>query len=65
METEHRCGKHVVLANPASRIPVWMECAVHRFTPMQVSRRFAEIVELEFSGEETLRLSWIVEHAML
>lgn len=60
-----RCGKHVVLANPASRIPVWMECAVHRFTPLQVTRRYTDIVELEFSHEETLRLDWIVEHAML
>lgn len=62
---EHRCGKHVVLANPASRIPIWMECAVHRFTPPLVSRRFTEIVSIQFSGEETLRLDWIVQHAML
>ncbi|MET7392767.1 hypothetical protein KZZ52_52275 [Dactylosporangium sp. AC04546] len=62
---EHRCGKHVVLANPASRIPIWMECAVHRFTPLQVTRRFHEMVALEFSGEELLRLDWIVEHGML
>ena len=61
----HRCGRHVVLANPASRIPVWMECAVHRFTPLQVTRRFTEMVHLEFSAEEALRLSFIVEHAML
>lgn len=65
MANAHRCGKHVVLANPASSIPVWMDCTVHRFTPMQVSRRFIEIVTLEFSHEETLRLGWIVEHAML
>jgi hypothetical protein len=62
---EHRCGKHVVLANPASRIPIWMECAVHRFTPMQVETRFNVIVKIEFSGEETLRLDWIVQHGML
>ncbi|WP_432978056.1 hypothetical protein [Dactylosporangium sp. CA-233914] len=65
MGNVHRCGKHVVLANPASRIPVWMECAVHRYTPLQVSRRYTAIVELEFTYEESLRLGWIVEHAML
>jgi len=65
MGNAHRCGKHVVLANPSARIPVWMECAVHRFTPMKVSRRFNDIVLLEFSHEETLRLGWIVEHGML
>ncbi|MFB9441722.1 hypothetical protein Dvina_45880 [Dactylosporangium vinaceum] len=63
--TAHRCGRHVVLANPASRIPVWMECAVHRFTPLQVTRRFTEMAHREFSDNETLRLDWIVEHAML
>ncbi|WP_433609782.1 hypothetical protein ACQP2P_39300 [Dactylosporangium sp. CA-139114] len=65
MGNARRCGKLAVLANPASRIPVWMECAVHRFTPLQIDRRYAAIVELEFSYEETLRLGWIVEHAML
>jgi hypothetical protein len=60
-----RCGRHVVRANPASRIPVWMECAVHRFTPLQLTRRFTEMVQIEFSDEEALRLGWIVEHAML
>ncbi|WP_432829957.1 hypothetical protein [Dactylosporangium sp. CA-092794] len=65
MANTHRCGRHVVLANPASQIPIWMDCAVHRFTPMQVTRRFTDLVALEFSHEETLRLGWIVEHAML
>ena len=65
MGNAHRCGKHLVLANPASRIPVWMECAVHRFTPMQVTRRFNDLVLLEFTHEETLHLGWIVEHGML
>ncbi|GAA2326715.1 hypothetical protein [Dactylosporangium salmoneum] len=65
MGNAYRCGKHLVLANPSSRIPVWMECAVHRFTPMQVTRRFNDIAALEFSYEETLRLGWIVEYAML
>ncbi|GAA2578288.1 hypothetical protein GCM10010399_05040 [Dactylosporangium fulvum] len=62
---EHRCGRHVVLANPASRIPIWMDCAVHRYTPVQIERRFSDIVALEFSGEELLQLGWIVEHGML
>ncbi|GAA0707968.1 hypothetical protein Drose_30780 [Dactylosporangium roseum] len=62
---EHRCGRHVVLANPASRIPIWMDCAVHRYTPVQIQRRFSDIVALEFSGEELLQLGWIVEHGML
>lgn len=62
---EHRCGKHAVLANPASRIPIWMECAVHRFTGYQLDRRFADVVSLEFSYEETASLSWIVDHGML
>ncbi|MFI5911447.1 hypothetical protein [Dactylosporangium sp. NPDC051541] len=61
----HRCGRHVVLANPAARIPVWMECAVHRFTPLQVTRRFTEMVHLEFNAEETLHVQNIVAHAML
>jgi hypothetical protein len=65
MGNAHRCGKHVVLANPSAAIPVWMECAVHRFTPMQVTRRFDDIVLLEFTHEETLQLGWIVEHGML
>jgi hypothetical protein len=65
MANLHRCGRHVVLANPASRIPVWMDCAVHRFTPLQVTRRYTTIVELEFTYEETLWLGSIVEHAML
>ncbi|MDG6102218.1 hypothetical protein Daura_44180 [Dactylosporangium aurantiacum] len=62
---EHRCGKHAVLANPASRIPIWMECAVHRFTPYQIDRRFTLIVALEFSYEETASFDWIVQHGML
>jgi hypothetical protein len=65
MGNAYRCGKHAVLANPASRIPVWMGCAVHRFTPMQVERRFTELATREFSHEETRRLGRIVEHAML
>lgn len=65
MGNTRRCGRLAVLANPAARIPVWMECPVHRFTPLQLDRRYAEIVAREFSYEETRRLTWIVEHAML
>jgi hypothetical protein len=61
----HRCGKHVVIANPASQIPVWIECPVHRGGASQVRARFADIVGLEFLGEEVLHLGWIVKYGML
>ncbi len=60
----HRCGKHVVNANPASPIPIWTDCAVHS-ERTRVADRFRRISLLEFTGEEALRLGWIVEHAML
>jgi hypothetical protein len=62
---DYRCGKHAVVANPASRIPVWTECTVHRFTETRIKERFQDIIHLEFYGEELLRLGWIVRHAML
>ena len=37
---EHLCGKHSVLSNPASRIPVWTECTVHRSTDTRIKERF-------------------------
>jgi hypothetical protein len=61
----HRCGKHVVRANATSRIPVWIDCPVHRSATAEVHDRFGTIVRLEFFGEEILRLGWIVEYGML
>ncbi|MGC9668809.1 hypothetical protein ACNTMW_19905 [Planosporangium sp. 12N6] len=61
----HRCGKHVTVANPASQIPVWVNCRVHRSGVAQIRDRFDTIVRLEFYGEEILRLSWVVEYGML
>ena len=62
---DHRCGKHAVLANPASQIPIWLECGVHRCAGEQQRTRFDQIIALEFYGEEILRLGWIVRHGML
>ncbi|GII24461.1 hypothetical protein [Planosporangium mesophilum] len=61
----HPCGKHVAIANPASQIPVWVACAVHRSGPRKLHERFDRIVRLEFHGEEILRLGWVVEYGML
>jgi hypothetical protein len=61
----HRCGKHVVIANPASQIPVWIACRVHRSGDTQLRDRFDTIIRLEFWGEEILQLGWIVEYGML
>ncbi|HEV7900085.1 MAG TPA: hypothetical protein VGP31_19805 [Planosporangium sp.] len=61
----HRCGKHVAVANPASQIPVWVACPVHRSGAAQIHNRFDTIVRLEFYGEEILNLGWIVEYGML
>jgi hypothetical protein len=61
----HRCGKHVAVANPASQIPLWVACQTHRSGNAQVHDRFKDIVQLEFYGEEILQLGWIVEYGML
>jgi hypothetical protein len=62
---DYRCGKHVVIANPASPISIWVECAVHRSDTAQVGDRFRRIVGLDFRGEEKLHLNLIVKHCML
>lgn len=61
----HRCGKHVVNANPASSIPIWTDCAVHSSGSSQIRDRFTRMTLVEFSGEESLLLNTIVEYAML
>jgi hypothetical protein len=61
----HRCGNHVAIANPASQIPVWVSCPVHRSGATQIQDRFDTIMRLEFHGEEILRLGWIIEYGML
>jgi hypothetical protein len=61
----HRCGKHVAVANPASQIPLWVACQVHRSGHAQIHDQFTNIVHLEFYGEEILRLGWTVEYGML
>jgi hypothetical protein len=60
-----RCGKHGVVTNPASQIPVWVPCTVHRSGPAKTRGRFDTIIRLEFHGEEILQLGWIVEYGML
>ncbi|NJC67562.1 hypothetical protein HC028_24105 [Planosporangium flavigriseum] len=61
----HRCGKHVAIANSASPIPVWVACPVHRSGDQMIRERFDTIIRLEFYGEEILQLGWIVEYGML
>jgi hypothetical protein len=63
--TDHRCGKHVVNANPRSQIPIWAPCHVHRSGDGSVRQLFQRITQLEFTFEEDLRLGLAVRYGML
>lgn len=62
---QHRCGKHVVNANPSSQIPIWMPCQVHRSEALEVRQSFESMVSLAYEDPDRARLASIVTAAML
>ncbi|HEX6499019.1 MAG TPA: hypothetical protein VF054_08300 [Micromonosporaceae bacterium] len=61
----HRCGKHVVNANPRSQIPIWTPCHVHRSRGDAVRDLFEALVGHEYPDADRTRLTSIVRSAML